>query len=212
MVGPLDVAEKREGFFRPGDKRDILVMQFELEKDNPIKIKELYAALHQHLSSDGWSDPESGDDKWESLYWERILENGFKEHHVWWRLVKQPIDGNKYFRWACKIDIQSLLVRPGEIAYKGKKKKVEMADLIIRAWFFLQIDPHNMFENSILKSIQHSFRKELYKDETDQQLDELFEYGSKIQDWLKRFQDMEVSGERMTHFHPEGGYKDPYSP
>lgn len=210
MVGQL--IPNKGGFLRPGDSRDIKVMQFELEKDNPTKIKELYAALHGQFSEDGWKDPESGDNNWESLYWERILENGFKEHHVWWRLVKQPIPGNNYFRWACKIDFQSLLVRDGEIAYKGKKKKVQMADLIIRVWFFLQLDPDDMFKDSILKTLQYSLKKELYKDEIDSQMGALSEYGNKIQRWLKTFQDMEVEGERETHFHPEGGYKDPYAP
>ncbi len=210
MVGPL--VPKKGGFFRSGDSRDIKVMYFELEKDSPTKVKELYTALYGELSADGWKDPESGDANWESLYWERILDNGFKEHHVWWRLVKQPIAKNDYFRWACKIDFQSLLVRDGEIAYKGKKKKVQMADLIIRVWFFLQIDPNDMFKDSFLKTLQHHMKRELYKDEIDSQMGALTDYGNKIQRWLKSFQDMELDGESPTHFHPEGGYKDPYSP
>lgn len=210
MTGPL--TKKSPGFFRPGDKRDIKIMNFELEKDAPMKMKEIYEAFHNELADDGWKDPVSGDDKFESLYWERVLANGFKEHHVWWRAVKYPLgDKNTYIRYACKVDVQSLVVRDTEIVYKGKKKKVQHADLVLRVWFFLQLDVDDKLQNTI-SSFLNLFRKHLYKEEIDQHAAELYNYGQKIQRWLKAYLDMEESGEQPTHFGPEMGYKNQYSP
>ena len=218
MTGPLTDKQGRlynggKGFFRPGDDRDILVTKFEIEKEDPVQLKEFYKALHSELVADGWHDPIDGKgDKFESLYWERILADGIKEHHVWWRCVKNPVQGNKYVRYALKVDIQTLLVKDTEIAYKGKKKKVQQADLIVRFWFFLQLDTNNKFRDSWAGSWARLFRNNYYKDEIEHHMGVLERDTEKIQDWIKTYLEMEVGDEQLIQFHPEMGYKDPYDP
>lgn len=216
MTGPLIRPDGKlsgdGGFLRPGDSRDILVAKFEIEKDHFLKMKPLYEALHNDMAEDGWQDPVSGDDKFESLYWERTLANGFKEHHVWWRAVNYPMGKDGYFRYAAKIDIQTLAARSGEIAYKGKKKTLDRVDFIMRFWFWVQWDPHDKFKNSIVKNFQQKFMRHIYKNEIEQQWQNLYNYSIKIQKFVKTYLDMETGVEDQRLFHPEGGYKDPYAP
>jgi len=207
MVGPL---KSGKGFLRPGDDRDIFVCTFEIEKDHFMMIKPLYEALHHNLTDDGWKDPVSSDDKFESLYWERVRENGMKEHHMWWRIVKEPPHGSDFVRYAIKVDFQTIAVTAAEIPYKGKKAKVDRADLIIRFWFWVQWDWKDKFKKSIVKSLQQTFKKQLYKDEMDQHWGDLNNYAQELRTFCKDYLDMEEAGERPRQFHPEGGYKDQF--
>lgn len=208
MVGPLAPPDK--GFLRPGDKRDVFVTYFELEKDYYMTIKPLYELLHAVLVEDEYMDPLSGDDKFEGLYWERILANGWKEHHIWWRCVKYPQGKTGFVRYAVKIDYQTLMVRDDEIAYKGKKTKTQRADVIIRMWFWVQWDFEDKFKNSIVKQLEQKFRRQLFKDELKQHWENLFHYSQKLRTTVKNYLDMEDTGEPPRMFHPEGGYKDPF--
>jgi len=218
MTGPLvHKGKHREGgFLRPGDKeRDIYVTSFEIEVITNMKVKPFYKALHNNLATDGWGDPTDGGDKFESLYWERILEDGFKEHHVWWRLVKYPHDrgtGKGFSRWACKVDFQTIAVKGTEIAYKGKKKKVENADFIIRCWFWVQWDFNDLFKKSFIKSLQQRFQRQLFKDELEQEKENLTKVATKLQRYIKTYLDLEDIGEQPPTFEPQSGYKDQFNP
>lgn len=202
MVGPE--------FLRPGDDRDIFVCKFEIEKVHYVKVKDFYTALHDDLRDAGWVDPVTKDDKFEGLYWERVLGDGKKEHNIWWRMVKTPPHGSDYVRFALKVDIQTLMVSDTEIPYKGKKKKTQMADLICRMWFWVQWDYKNKFQKSIVKGLQKTFRRQLYKDEMEQHKLDLYNMAQKLRTWCKDYLDMEELGERPRLFQPERGYQDQF--
>lgn len=217
MVGPLYHKDEHRtgGFLRPNDDRDRFVTEFEVEVVIPMKVKPLYTALHDNLNEDGWVDPVDGGDKFESLYWERILDNGMKEHHIWWRMVKYPNQRSQGFgqtRWACKVDFQTLAMKPTEIAYKGKKVKADSVDLIIRMWFYVQWDWENKFKDSWIKGLQHRFQNQLFRRELDHEKDKLLKEAAKIHRYIKTHLDLEDIGEQRSVYEEARGYQDQFDP
>lgn len=204
MVGPE--------FLRTGEDRekDIFVTNFELEKDHFLRIKPLYEALHNLLADDGWGDPKDGSDKFEHLYWERHLANGMKEHHIWWRVVREPPGKHEFVRYAIKIDFQTLAVSNAEIPYQSKKTKVERADFILRMWFWVQWDYKKKISKSWVRSFEIPFLRQLYRSELGSHVNFMLTYANKLRQFAKDYLDMEEPGERPRQFAPEGGYKDQF--
>lgn len=216
MVGPLRLNNNLDtkGFLRPGDKRDIFIHTFELEKVSLYKVKPLYEALHNLLADDGWQDPRGGAN-FEDLYWESINGQGMKDIHVWWRMIKFPRHSNPSskhpnFRYALKIDFQGLAITKAEMAYEGKKKKVENADFVIRFWMWVQFDWQDKIKNSIFKNFSGFIQNRLMKKEVKYHKDWLYNYGEKLRGIAKDYLEMEEAGERPRLFHPEGGFKNQF--
>lgn len=198
-------AAKTNGMLRVGDKRDIKVFDGEVEKESVMKLKPIYEALHEFLMEEGYAHPQSGDDIFEDLYWERHVPQGFKEQHIWWRATK---DINKMIRYFVQLDYQTILVEPAEVAYKGKKKKLEKVDLIIRIKCYVQFDPEDILNKSMWGSFKRMFFNKLYHQEVLYHQGEMKEFAMRLQRLCKGFMEMQTDKEHPRIFHKPLGYKD----
>lgn len=174
---------------RPWDKeKDISIGRFEIEEDDVLHIKTLYENLHDWLLEEGFTDIDGFDDRFEQLYWERTTHTGAKEHHIWWRVCKQP-DNSAYFRYFLRIDFQTLNTRDVEIMHKGVKVKTQKTDLILRLEGVLQLDWQNKFEKSMLKGFEMFYRKKFFEKKKETYKDELYNivyhFSARIKSYLK---------------------------
>jgi hypothetical protein len=190
---------------RIGDSRDIEVLKFELEKEDVMKFKPLYEAMHMFLIEEGFSHPFTGDEKVEDLYWERWTPSGAKEQHIWWRVKK---DINDYIRYFIKIDFQTLNVNKAEVAYKNKKVNAEKIDCIVRVTCYLQWDIKDKFKKSIAWQVRKAFFNRMYNEEIEARKLDLQGLGLKFQRLIKQYFEMTSEGEVPVVFQPPMGYKD----
>jgi hypothetical protein len=204
MAGGLRAA-KSNGMLRIGDSRDINVLSFELEKDDIMKFKPLYEAMHMFLSEEGFTHPFTGDDKFEDLYWERWTQAPAKEQHFWWRVKK---DINDYIRYFLSINIQTLYVTKTEVAYKNKKVSAEKMDIIVRVSCVLQWDINDKFQDSLGWKLRKMFFNHIYRDEIEARKTDLYNFGMKLQRLIKQYFEMTSEGEHPVLFQPPMGYKE----
>lgn len=197
---------KAPGMLRIGDSRDIPVLEFELEKEDVMKFKPLYEALHQFLAEEGFTHPQTKDDRIEDLYWERWIPSGAKEQHVWWRVHKEI---NPYVRYFVAIHQQTLNVTKAEVAYKTKKVNAERIDYIIRIKFWLQWDYHNKFENSLAWKMKRIFLNQIYDAELKQRKKDLEDFGMRMKALIKYYFEMTAERDYPVQLHPPMGYKEP---
>ncbi len=195
------------GMLRVGDPRDIEIASYEVEREGIIKFKPIYEALHGFFFEKGFRHPQDGGDKWEDLYWERWMQAGHKEQHIWWRLRKEI---NPYIAYYVQLDFQTLLVSPADTQHKGKKiKKTEFTDLIIRPKIYLQFDIHDKFKNSMGWKFKKAFFNHIYSAEIDQHQAELYEFSQELRRLLKHLLEMQADKPYQTTFEPQMGYKEP---
>jgi hypothetical protein len=192
------------GIRRLGDPRDVSMFKFELEREGVVKFKPIYEAIYLFLKDNGYEHPKGGD-KIEDLYWERWVQSGHKEQHIWWRAKK---DATPYIRYLIEINFQTLLGSPSEIAHNGKKVKGEFMDLIIRVECLLQWDMDNKLEDGIFQNFKNLFFSKLYKDELNFHKGEVAKMGQNLQKVIKHMLDMhnDESGIEVN-WNPQLGYK-----
>jgi hypothetical protein len=193
------------GMRRLGDDRDILVIELEVEKEDVMKFKPVYEALHQYLAEAGFMHPQTNDDKIEDLYWERWVPSGAKEQHIWWRVYKRI---NPYIRYFVTIDWQTLNVTKAEVAYKNKKVSGEKIDCIVRIKCYLQWDYENKFQESFAWKFKKIFFNKIYEEDLKKQKKELERFALGAQRLVKSYFEM-TGGEFPTMFQPPLGYKEP---
>lgn len=186
-------------------KRDILVWQFELEREDVLNLKPLYEMLWRWLTEEGYTDYKTGssDKYFEHLYWERILIDGKKEHHVWWRMAKEI---NDYIRYVVKLDFQTLNMSKAEIAYQGKKTIVDKGDIIIRVWFFVQWDWKDKIQKSFVRRWGSVLKEHIYRKEMEQHYKNLVDWGYKMHSLIKDYFESETGKERLPGWVPHRGY------
>jgi hypothetical protein len=195
---------KAPGLRRIGDPRDILVASLELEREDVMKLKPIIETIYWFFIEEGYSHPQSGDDRIEDLYWERWTPSGAKEQHIWWRLQKRV---NKYIRYYFEVNFQTLNVTKAEIAYNEKKVSGEKIDLIIRVKCWLQWDYNNLFEESWVMRMKKTFFNKMYKEEIEQKKSDLESFAAKLDRAIKGWMDMDHT--QPPTFFPRMGYQQP---
>jgi len=131
---------------------------FEVEIEKTMHLKNIYKAIYSWLQDHEYYDAESGkSDKWETLYFEIQKQNGLMYHHIWWRVLKNPRNGNgNFFRYFIKINYQTLYISKHEMMLDGKKFKTYNGDIILRMKAWLQVDPNNTWDSHpIIKNFQN---------------------------------------------------------
>jgi hypothetical protein len=186
-------------------ERDILVVKFELEREDIMKFKPLYEATYTWLQDEGFAHPNTKDDKIEEMYWERWTPSGAKEQHIWWRADKNP---NQYVRYFLMINWQTLNVTKAEVAYKNKKVNAEKIDLIIRVEFWLQWDYKDLFKNSLAWQFRKIFFNKLYAQELEDHKNQLRETATKLHRLMRTYFEMTMEGDYPVQLFPPMGYKD----
>jgi hypothetical protein len=201
----VDNEKSAPGMRRFDDPRDLPLESLELEKEDVMKFKPIYEAIHMFMMEDGFRHPVSNDDKVEELYWERWIPSGAKEQHIWWRWAKKA---SPYLRYYVEINFQTLNVSKAEVAYRNRKISGEKIDLIIRIRPVLQWDYDNKLRDSIIEQFKKTFFAKIYNEEIRQRRAELQDTMERLQRLIRGYFEM-VSEQPAPMIHqPPMGYKE----
>jgi hypothetical protein len=189
--------------------RDIPYGQFEIEYEDVFHMKLLYKRLYEFLVDEGWkaADSDGADTNFETLYWERSNSAGdAKDSHIWWRCFRIP-EGNPYYRYFLKVDIQTLQIRKVEVMHKGQKFATNKGDVIIRVAGYLQLDYKNEWQNSsLLKPFDNWFRERIYHKEVEDYKKDLYKAVYRVNTFVKQYLQLKNSTTDWGRaFHPEKG-------
>ncbi|MGV8162758.1 MAG: hypothetical protein ACP5N2_05510 [Candidatus Nanoarchaeia archaeon] len=200
--------------FDPSDTEFVrFIAEFEIEKEDLFHLKNLYKmiqewlALNQFYSVDSYEvlDPKKRDLNIETLYFQRVLQEGSNEHHIWWRTHKIPRQ-NKYYKYYMKIDMQTLNMKSKEITVRGQKIKSNFGDVIIRCKAYLMLDYKKEWRKDwFLKHVQKMFWQYIYKKQIDYLKMDVWVTTYKLQDLIKQYLAMKTPYDMPRSFHPEGG-------
>jgi hypothetical protein len=187
------------------ETRDIQMFSFELEKEDVMRFKPIYEAIHQFLMEEGYTHAKTGDDLVEDLYWERWVPSGAKEQHIWWRVAKEF---TPYLRHFLIINFQTLNVTKAEVAYKNKKVSGEKTDVTIRAFGYIQWDYNDKFKNSFAWQMRRVFFSKMYSAEYTQKKGDILRFQDKFVRLIKGYFEMVSESPTPIIPQPPMGYKE----
>ncbi|MCC7574336.1 hypothetical protein KO361_01990 [Candidatus Woesearchaeota archaeon] len=191
--------------FQPAkDKDHVLQMaKWEIEHEDVLHLKNLYKLAHNWLMTHNFLSIDSNDDKIETMYFEKVLGNGNKEHHIWWRTHHIP-DGSKYFKYYLKLDFQTLNMGKKETTYKGKKLKSNFGDVIMRCESYLMIDYQKKWrKHPIMKYLYKYFLIYFYKDQIEYYKTDLWIKTYKLQDVIKQYLNLKTPEQMPEYFYDQ---------
>ncbi|MBN1275841.1 hypothetical protein JXA12_06160 [Candidatus Woesearchaeota archaeon] len=181
---------------------NIRASYFEVEYEEVFHLKELYklvfewTELWQYGSIDGIGEIES-------LYWERVNQNGSQEHHIWWRFERKI---NSYVKYFIKFDFQTLNMSKIEVMHKGKKAKTNKGDVIMRADAWVMLDWQDQWKNHwLLKHVDEWYVKRWYKSQVEQHKKALWFELYNLEDSIKQYLTLHTQFERPEQFRPAKG-------
>jgi hypothetical protein len=191
---------------RPGNSLDKPVAKFEIEHEEVFHMKNLYKRIHEWLEDEGFVSTDAGDDKIETLYWERGFPDGSAvEHHIWWRAVNVP-KSNKYYRYFLKINYQTLKMKKIEIMHKGQKFSTNKGDVILRIESWLQLDYNdNWKKTSITRRFERWFTERFYKENIESYKRDLYRLSYRLHTAIKQYLELKMTDDWGRPFHPERG-------
>lgn len=192
--------------FDPEDSlHNQFVAEFEIEHEEAFHLKNLYKLLFEWFEINNFTSLDNSDDKIETLYWQRVLENGNLEHHIWWRTHLIP-NKNKYYKYFLKLDYQTLNMGKHKVQHKGQQLSTNKGDVIIRCKAYVMLDYTGKWrEHSILKMFEKWFIKRLYKKQIDFLKTDLWLKTYKLQDTIKQYLKLKNPSQMPKPFHPEQG-------
>lgn len=190
--------------FDPKDSEHVIEMaSFEIEHEDVLHLKNLYKLVHNWLKTFKFVAVDTNDDKIETLYFEKTLGNGNKEHHVWWRAHHIP-NGSQYFKYYLKFDFQTLNMGKKETVYKGQKLKSNMGDVIMRCTTYLMIDYQKLWRNHpILKHLYRYFLIYVYKDQVEYFKTDLWIKTYKLHDVIKQYLNLKTPEAMPEYFYDQ---------
>jgi hypothetical protein len=191
--------------FDPTDTaHNLYVGEFEIEHEDIYHLKNLYKLVYDWFQIYDFVSLEN-DDKPETLYLQRVLQDGKLEHHIWWRFHKVP-NKNDYFKYFIKFDYQTLNMGKTDITARGQKISTNKGDVIIRCKAYLMLDyKHQWRRHPILKHIHNWYIKRIYKKQIDYLKTDLWVTLYKLQDVIKQYMKLKNPYELTKPFHPELG-------
>ncbi|MBN1792254.1 hypothetical protein JW826_01060 [Candidatus Woesearchaeota archaeon] len=172
---------------RPGNERDILACEFEIEHEDVLHLKNMYKRIYDWLVDEGYTAADGPDQIYETLYWERTKPTGAQEHHIWWRAFLTPRD-NRYYRYFLKIDYQTLNSKKMEVMRHGQKFGTNKVDLILRIQAWLQLDYNDEWQKSfILSRFDKWFRTRFYLDNIYKYKKDLYKDTYRLHTMIKQY-------------------------
>ena len=190
--------------FDPTDKEHLLpIASFEVEHEDILHLKNLYKLVHNWLMTHNFKSLDGNDDKIETLYFEKVLGNGNKEHHIWWRTHHVP-NGSKYFKYYLKFDFQTLNMGKKETVYKGNKLKSNMGDVIMRCQSYVMVDYNHIWrKHPIIKYFYKYMLIYMYKDQIEYFKTDLWLKTYKLQDTIKQYLNLKTPQEMPKYFYDQ---------
>lgn len=181
--------------------KEELIHNFEIEYENIHHFKNLYILIHNWLEDNNFIALEPGQkDKFETLYFEKVMQNNSKEHHIWWRTKRDLKDS--FLDYVINIDFQTLYMSESKIMKKGKQVKTNFGDSIIRAEAKLVIDKNDFFKKSkLLRFFKNRYMNYWKKAKIEQARDELEELFFNLQGTIKNYLDINTSREMQDSFY-----------
>ncbi len=196
---------------RPGSPKDILAAKYEIEKEDIFHFKNMFEWLHDWFEENEWIDTDeadAGSGHFEHHYWEKRMQNGNREHRVWWRLQKYPQgESNNYFRYVLIINFRNLKAEKVEIVHKGQKVQTWRSDLTMQIEAWLQLDYKDMWtDHWLMKHLDKLYRERIWKRQMDKWKKDLWRQAYEVAGWIKDFLDLKSPFELPAEsYHPQGG-------
>jgi hypothetical protein len=191
--------------FIPGNDFVVQVSEFELEYDNVFHMKNLYVLVHDWLLHEGFVAPDTGDDKYESLYFQKVLGDGNVEHHIWWRACSAP-DDSDYIKHFIRFDFQTLYLSSKKVDVGGKKYPTNSGDVIMRCSTYLVLDYNRKWrDHKYLKLIHRWFIQRIYRSRIESERKELWKLSYELQNNIKQYLKLKQPSDPQRSFNPELG-------
>lgn len=192
------------------DEQTIVAAKFRIKWKDIFDAKQFYIALHEWLDEYGWKDPQHGSspDYHESLYFERLSDQGDKELWIRWRMQKFPDEvENSYYKYHMDFDYHFLYLIPTEVMHEGKKFKKNVYKGEVEVWIhaYLQFDYQGAWsKHPVLQYFNKMFPKRIFrKDLYDEKKKELYREAYILQNYIKHWFKLHrfLPHEEMRPFH-----------
>jgi len=193
----------------PKDKTKV-VADFSIKQKDACDMEMLYEAMHEWMINHGFAsrdDQEFG----ETLFLQRVNDQGAREIWFWWRLEKVPEDvADKKaprYKYQVRINTHTLGLKKTEIVKDGKKIKLDKGEIEIIIKAYLIKDPEDAWKKSWLPEI---FKNWLWdrgmSDEHDKQEDLLYAEVYAFGEMIKRYFKMHaLTSTPEGQFYPQSG-------
>ena len=181
------------------------IAEFEVEHEDVFHMKNLYKLIHEWFKMNSFVSVDSGDEKIETLYFEKILGNGNSEHHIWWRAHHMP-QNSQYFKYYLKFDFQTLNMGKKEITHEGVKVKTNVGDVIMRCGAYLVIDYKKTWRNNNLtRRFYKLFLRYFYRNQIEYYKTDIWVKTYNLQDTIKQYLNLKTPNVMPKPFHNERG-------
>lgn len=186
--------------------KDEFVTFAEVERGGTFNFEAFYVFMHQWFQKEAFKHWQAGDNRIEDFYLQRDRADGVMENLIWWRAYK-PI--NPYICYFCKLDWQNFGAKQTETMYRGKKVRAHKMGLTLRIWWWVQIDPENRWEKSILKPWKYWFYNYLLSTEVENHVDKVRRIALQQENEIKQWFEMSTTESMPRSYFPEMGHKYP---
>lgn len=184
--------------------KDQFVTYTEVERAGLFGVNNFYVFQHQWFQEKGFKHWQSEDNRFEDFYLQRVGGDGVKENIIWWRATKVV---NEWITYLCKMDWQNYGSKPTEVMYNGKKVKTDKAGLTLRIWWWVQIDPHNRWEKSIIGNWSKWVYGYLLDTDMENHRDKCMGIAKEHENQIKQWFEMTTTAPMPRSYFPEMGYK-----
>lgn len=180
------------------------ISDWEIEHVDVFHLKNLYKNLHEWLIENEYvSFDKHEDEKYETLYFQKKLDDGNSEHHIWWRAQKKPRD-NDYLKYVILLDYQTLFISKRKISYKGQQISTNHGDIILRCKAYIMLDyKRDWRDHWFLRIIQRWFWKTLFRDQWLMHKETLWNESYSLQNRAKQFLELKSGSEQPELWFPD---------
>lgn len=196
------------GIFRTDNElrwKDRKVAFFEVEvAGKTSRLKEFYQFMYHWHNVENFVHWQTKDSRPEDFYLQRMKQDGVQENVIFWRTVKNV---NKYITYFNKLDWQVNAFKPTEVMYNGKKVKAGKLAMVVRSWWYVQIDPFNKWEKSFLGGMAKWFYEHLLSTDLKYHEDKCREIAKRQEQEIKQFFELSTDKQMPRQFFGESGYK-----
>lgn len=182
------------------------VVNWEIEHEDVFHLKNLYKYMHKWLIEKKYLSVDGDKEKFETLYFHKVLNNGNVEHHIWWRVQKTP-DKNPYLKYFVRLDFQTLNMAKHKTDGRGVKGLgTNKGDLIIRCTGWLMLDYDRSWrDNKYFSIIHRMFLRRIYRKQVEYYESRLYGELYELQSMIKQYMNLKNPYERPKSFHPDLG-------
>jgi hypothetical protein len=147
------------------------VTRFTINRNDILHLKNLYALLHEWMVEHEYGSRE--DFKFPETY--LLHREGPAGKEMWWRWrgERDPMHGNKLWRFHLNVDCHVLTMKDVEVAIGGKKYKAQQGEVEVQGAGRLLFDPGKTLEKSMFKDMKKLLLKRLWKQQYEMLKDDL---------------------------------------